>query len=83
MKLNDTVEMMLSSDYKERFKAEFHQLKIRIDGLAGMLIKMDNNMLDFTPKCSKELLETQLVSMKAYAELLEIRAEVEGIELYD
>lgn len=29
MELKDTVEMMLSADYKERFKAEYYQLKIR------------------------------------------------------
>ena len=30
MELNETIEMMTSNDYKERFKAEFYQLKIRI-----------------------------------------------------
>lgn len=83
MELKDTVDMMNSTDYKARFKAEFNQIVIRINGLADMLIKMDNNTLEFTPKCSKELLETQLVTMKAYAELLEVRAEVERIKLYD
>ena len=29
MKLNDTVEMMNSEDYQERFKAEYYQLKER------------------------------------------------------
>lgn len=33
MKLNETVEMMNSGDYKERFKAEHLQLKIRMIGL--------------------------------------------------
>lgn len=28
MKLKDTVEMMNSTDYKERFKAEYLQLKL-------------------------------------------------------
>ena len=30
MELKDTVEMMGSSDYKERFRAEHFQLKIRM-----------------------------------------------------
>ena len=30
MNLNETVEMMNSKDYKERFKAEYMQLKIKI-----------------------------------------------------
>ena len=33
MNLNETVEMMNSSDYKERFRAEYLQLKIRMNGL--------------------------------------------------
>lgn len=81
MKLKDTVEMMNSTDYKERFKAEYLQLKIRMDGLAGMLIKMENNMLNFTPKCSYDLLNGQLKAMNLYASYLEERADIEGINL--
>lgn len=33
MELKDTVEMMTSSDYKERFKAEYYQLKLRYNKL--------------------------------------------------
>ena len=39
MNLNETVEMMNSSDYKERFRAEYFQLKIRMNGLSAMLKK--------------------------------------------
>ena len=81
MKLKDTVEMMNSTDYKERFKAEYLQLKIRMDCLASMLIKMENNMLNFTPKCSYDLLNGQLKVMNLYASYLEERAEIEGINL--
>lgn len=81
MKLNETVEMMESKDYKERFIAEYTQLKIRMDALAGMLIKMENNMLDFTPKCSYDLLNGQLKAMNLYAEYLKERAEIEKIDL--
>lgn len=42
MKLLDTVEMMNSSDFKERFRAEYYQLKIRKEGLANMLKKYKN-----------------------------------------
>ena len=41
MTLNDTVELMTSEDYKERFKAEYLQLKIRVEGLRKVLIKGD------------------------------------------
>ena len=39
MKLNETAEMMNSTNYKERFKAEYLQIKIRMEGLNNMLKK--------------------------------------------
>lgn len=42
MELKDTVTLMVSSDYKERFKAEYYQLKIRLEKLKCMLQKWDN-----------------------------------------
>lgn len=82
MELKDTIEMMQSEDYKERFKAEVHQLDIRIDKLSGMLSAWEAGELHFHPKCSYVLLETQLNSMKVYRHLLQMRAEIEGIDLY-
>ena len=79
MKLSETVEMMNSADYKERFKAEYYQLKIRLNKLAQMLLKY--NELDFTPNCSFDLLNGQLKIMEVYMDYLEERAEIEGIEL--
>ena len=81
MQLKDTVEMMISEDFKERFKAEYYQLLIRLDGLTSMLIKWENNTLDFVPKCSKRTLENQIVFMQGYIGILRLRAEIEGIEL--
>lgn len=40
MELKQTVEMMNSADYKERFKAEYMQVVIRYKKLANMLEKM-------------------------------------------
>ena len=81
MKLNETVSMMESADYKERFKAEFYQLLIRLDSLTSMLINWENNKLDFDPKCWKETLENQVIFMKGYVDILLLRAKIEGIEL--
>ena len=81
MELKETAKMMQSKDYKERFKAEYYQLKIRMDGLEAMLNKWQNGTLEFTPTCSYELLERQLAHMTEYAETLEERASVEEIEL--
>ena len=79
MTLLDTIEMMKSDDFKERFKAEYYQLKIRLNSLAQMLLKYDE--LNFKPKCSFDLLNGQLKVMELYMEYLEERAEIENIEL--
>lgn len=79
--LKDTVEMMNSADYKERFKAEYHQLKIRYDKLDAMTVKYEAGTLNFTPSCTLELLKEQKMHMGCYLRCLKIRAEIEGIEL--
>lgn len=81
MKLQDTIEMMNSSDFKERFRAEFYQLQNRICGLENMLFKYKNGTLPFVPSCSYELLHEQLVHMYSYKSCLIARAEIENIEL--
>ena len=80
-KLSETVEMMNSSDYKERFKAEYLQLKIRMKSLSNMLEKYKEGTLNFKPSCSYDLLNGQLKAMDMYAFYLEERAEIEGIIL--
>ena len=81
MELKDTVTMMESPDYKERFKAEYHQLKIRYEKLHRMCIRYEAGKLDFEPACSLELLKQQKCHMGNYLHCLEVRAEIEGIEL--
>ena len=81
MELKDTVDLMVSEDYKERFKAEYLQAKIRYEKLNNMLIKYEAGTLDFTPSCSKEVLEDQLYYMNEYLRTLRIRAEIENINL--
>ena len=81
MQLKDTVELMNSEDFKERFKAEYYQLLVRLNALTGMLIKWKNNTLDFEPKCSKEILESQVIFMQGYIDILRLRAKIEEIDL--
>ena len=81
MELNYTVEMMTSTDYKERFKAEYYQLKIRYGKLMKMLKYWDKDELDFTPDCPRTLYTLQVRAMHDYLALLEARAKIEGIEL--
>ena len=81
MELKDTIDMMISSDYKERFKAEYYQLKVRYDKLALMITKWDEGTLGFEPSCSRTLFGRQLHHMRMYMIDLETRAKVEGIDL--
>lgn len=83
MELKDTIELMNSENYKERFKAEYLQIKIRYDKLHKMLVKYEAGTLDFEPKCSLELLKEQKMYMGNYLRTLEIRAEIENIELIE
>mgnify|MGYP003519017042 FL=1 len=79
--LKDTVPMMISDDYKERFVAEYVQLKIRYKKLYAVLEKYAADKLDFKPTCPIEILYEQLDHMEAYLSVLETRAKYEGIEL--
>ena len=81
MDLKDTVDDMLSTDYKRRFKAEYHQIAIRVVKLQSMLNKYRDNKLDFEPTCPYECLYEQLIYMKNYMECLEARAVMEDIDL--
>ena len=81
MELKDTIEMMNSSDYKERFRAEYWQTKIRYQKLHAMTIKYEAGTLTFTPNCSLELLLHQKSMMGQYLHDLEVRAEIEKVEL--
>lgn len=81
MKLVDTIPLMESEDYRDRFKAEHYQLAIRIEGLKQMLDKYKHGALKFTPMCSYALLSEQLKTMEAYAACLEARATTEYIDL--
>lgn len=93
MELKDTIEMMCSSDYKERFKAEYWQTKIRYEKLKAFNTKIRAaNATNFEwhkgkkvemPKhdCPNDLLMEQQSQMGCYLHTLEVRAVIEGIEL--
>ena len=79
--LCDTIDLMTSEDYKDRFKAEYYQLKIRYEKLLDMLEKWDNGTLTFKPSCSRRIYTEQITGMNTYLDVLEERAKIEGIEL--
>lgn len=79
--LIDTVFLMKSKDYKERFIAEYQQLAIRYKGLKAMLEKWDKGELTFVPTCLRSTYNMQITAMTDYLAVLEARAVMEGIEL--
>lgn len=81
MELKDTVDLMNSEDYKDRFKAEYLQTKIRYNKLHQMLVKLDAGTLEFKPECPKTILLQQERYMGEYIKMLEVRSEIEGIVL--
>ena len=68
-------------DWKERVVQEYKELKERYNKLHRMLIKYEAGTLDFTPNCSLELLKEQKMYMGEYLRILEIRSEIENIDL--
>ena len=79
--LKDTVELMNSADYKERFKAEFAQVVIRYQKLKAMLEKWDNGELNFQPTCPRSTYNMQIKAMTDYIAVLEARAVMENVIL--
>ena len=79
--LVDTIPLMQSEDFKDRFKAEYYLTKVRYEKLHKMLIKYEAGTLDFELSCPPEILEKQACFMGNYLKTLEIRAEIEKIEL--
>ena len=85
MELKETVELMCSEDYKERFVAEYKQTKIRYEKLKNFCNKIEVEEIlgkEVTKHdCPLELLRQQQVYMRAYLSVLEKRALIENIEL--
>ena len=81
MFLEETAELMMSADYKDRFKAEYYQLLIRYEKLKIMLEKWDEDELTFPPTCERSIYDDQIKFMQGYLEVLEKRAEIEEVAL--
>lgn len=81
MGLKYTTALMNSADYRDRFKAEYYQLDIRMKKIERIVNDYNAGLLKFTPSCPIKLLERQLEAMKVYAQILRERAEIEEIDL--
>lgn len=88
--LSDTTDLMESKDYKDRFKAEYYQLKIRLEKLHLLTTEMEAGWdkkgdrflyLEYTPDSDYDTLKTQEDAMTEYLHALERRSVMEGIKL--
>ena len=81
--LEQTVDLMRSESYKDRFIAEYAQIEIRTKRLERLLKSLEDNTCPkcFTPDCDIEILKSQLKTMNAYRATLIFRAAIEEIEL--
>lgn len=80
-------EMETTKDEKEpgyitRLKNEIVQTRGRYKRLRKIIVKRIAGTLEFEPKCSLALMETQLKAMGEYLKVLEVRAELEEIGNY-
>ena len=92
MELKDTATLMNSENYKERFKAEYYQTKIRYEKLKAFNTKIEAaRRTEYTATeitmpahdCPEGLLQEQQTIMGHYLHILELRAVIEGISLDD
>lgn len=81
MELKDTIELMTSSDWKDRFKAEYLQTKIRYEKLHALIVKREVGELDFLTPIPLDSWKTQANHMGLYLYELEKQAVIHHIEL--
>ena len=85
--LADTAAGMTSPDYKERFRAEYIQTKIRYERLKAFNTKIEAAFrteckAPMPPHdCPHDLLREQQEVMGQYLHILEVRAVIEGVDL--
>jgi len=78
----DAMAALADSSWQDRMKKEYRELKERYEKLHRMVTKYEAGTINFTPNCPIDLLRQQKRHMGEYLHDLEIRAEIEGIELW-
>ena len=84
MNLADTVNGMLSEDYKERFIAEYKQVLIRYRKLYHYIQEIECEQytgIEIPHDSPIEVLNDQLYYMNCYIEVMQRRAIIEGIDI--
>lgn len=85
--LKETVKLMNSDSYKDRFIAEYWQTKIRYEKLKDFNNKIEAAIINCTDEpehdCPLHLLREQQAAMGKYLHMLDLRAVIEKINLED
>ena len=85
-----TIELMRSTDYKDRFRAEYMQTKIRYEKLKAFNTRIEAAERTMYEKakvyepvhaCPADMLREQQSVMGEFLHILELRAVIEGIDL--
>ena len=79
--LKNTVALMISSRWEDRFAAEYMQTKIRYEKLHKMIVKREVGKLPFDTPIPLESWKKQAKHMGRYLHELEKQAEIHGIDL--
>lgn len=79
--LEETVDLMLSKDPDDQFKAEYFQLENRFITLNEMLVEWDLGRLDPIPKGDRYTYGNMLGHMREYLQFMIKLAAARGIDL--
>ena len=82
MELKDTVELMVSDDWKKRLQGEYYQVKIRKEALGERLRNMQGKSFTIDDAGEMNLLRRQYAAMNHYQTILlqRIKADLIPIE---
>lgn len=81
MELKETVLLMNSPEWQDRFRAEYLQTKIRAAALLEAITICKYNCDSHLGRTPLELMYKQWLAMNDYLNCLETRARYEGVEL--
>lgn len=81
MELKDTIELMTSDDWKDRFVAEYLQTKIRYEKLHRLIVRREVGKCDFLTPISLDSWMCQAHHMGNYLHELEKQAALHDIDL--
>lgn len=81
MSLDKIIDLLKSEDYKDRAKGEYFLVKDKYEKLHKMIVKREAGTINFEPNCPMWQWRAQAAAMGEYLHQLEIKAEMEGVDL--